>query len=222
MTRDSQKEYFEIAYRTGSDVWTHIPYHHIALSMMPHLAENSMILDVGAGRGLWISKLVADGYRAIGLEYIHDVVKKANQDIKREGFADRARFIHGDVLDIPLVDDSFDMVTDIGVLQHLESSQWHQYISEVKRVLKQGGYFLNVSLSKNTPRFLGFRPKTAETADLEKFGAHYHFFTEAELNYLFGEHGFMIVDQKTHLFESKTDPADALVLVFSVYQLKEK
>jgi cyclopropane fatty-acyl-phospholipid synthase-like methyltransferase len=222
MTRDSQKEYFEIAYRTGSDVWTHVPYHHIALAMVPNLPADSMTLDVGAGRGLWMGKLVAEGYRVIGIDYIHDIVKKANADIKREGYADRARMIFGDVLDIPLVDDSFDLITDIGVSQHLQASDWAQYVLELKRVIKRDGYVLNVSLSKKTPRFLGFRPKTADQSDFEKFGVHYHFFTEAELNYLFGDHGFMLIDQKTHVFESKTDPADALVLVFSLYQCKEK
>jgi SAM-dependent methyltransferase len=76
MDYSAQKNYFEIAYRTGSDVWTHIPYHHIALQVLPPLAPDAFVLDVGAGRGLWIGKLVADGNRVIGLEYINDVVKK--------------------------------------------------------------------------------------------------------------------------------------------------
>lgn len=220
MNPDAQKQYFEIAYRTGSDVWTHIPYHHIAGAMMPNLSPDAMVLDVGAGRGIWISKLVAEGYRAIGLEYIHDVVRKGNQDIKFNDFADRARYIHGSVLDIPLVDDSFDAVTDIGVLQHLDVVDWHTYMSEIKRVLKPGGYILNVSLSKETARFLGFKPKTSAENQFEKFGVLYHFFSSDEMNDLFKHHGFELVEQKTHIFEPKTDPLDSLVLMFSVYQLK--
>lgn len=222
MNSETQKQYFEIAYRTGSDVWSHLPYHTIAINMMPNMPADSMVLDIGAGRGIWISKLVAEGYRAIGLEYINDVVRKGNQDIKLHGFTDRARFIYGDVRDIPLTDDSFDAVTDIGVLQHLEVIDWHQYMSEVKRVLKPGGYLLNVSLSKETPRFMGFKPKTSQENQFEKFGVLYYFFSGEELNQLFHHHGFELVEQKTHTFESKTDPLDSLVLLFSIYQLKHE
>jgi cyclopropane fatty-acyl-phospholipid synthase-like methyltransferase len=218
MNEEAQKNYFEIAYRTGSDVWTHIPYHMIAMKMLPSLPKDALVLDMGAGRGLWISKLVADGNRAIGLENIPDVVKKGNQDIKLHGFEDRARFIFGDVRDIPLVDESFDAVTDIGVLQHLDPADWDKYLSETRRVLKTGGLVLNVSLSKETDRFLGLRPKKSEESRFEKFGVSYYFFSNAEMNDLFGKHGFMILDQKISSFDAKTDPSDSLSLVFSLYK----
>lgn len=218
MDYSAQKNYFEIAYRTGSDVWTHIPYHHIALQVLPPLAPDAFVLDVGAGRGLWMGKLVADGNRVIGLEYINEVVQKGNREIKREGFTDRARFIHGDVRDIPLVDHSFDAVTDIGVLQHLDPVDWNQYVHEIRRVVKQGGYVLNVSLSKETQRFLGFRPKIAPTSQFEKFGVSYYFFTKDELNILFGSVGLQVIDQRVEFFDARTDPGDQLALVFSLYK----
>ena len=218
MNPDAQKNYFEIAYRTGSDVWTHIPYHKIALAMLPDLPKDSFVLDVGSGRGLWLMKLVEEGYRVIGLDYISEVVKHGNRDIKLHDKADRARFIHGDVRDIPLADQSFDAVTDIGVLQHLDPADWTQYVSEVGRVLKPGGYVLNVSLSKETRRFLGFRPKTSVESQFEKFGVSYYFFSNEEVNELFARQGFQLVDQKTETFDAKTDPSDALVLVFSLYK----
>ncbi len=218
MNNDAQKNYFEIAYRTGSDIWTHIPYHHVAMQVLPPLAPNAMVLDLGAGRGLWISKLVADGNRAIGLEYISEMVRRGNQDIKLHGFADRARFIQGDVRDIPLADNSFDAVTDIGVLQHLDPVDWNQYIAEVRRVIKQGGYVLNVSLSKETQRFLGFRPKQSAESQFEKFNVSYYFFTKEELNNLFGSVGLQIVDQRVEFFDARTDPGDQLALLFSLYK----
>lgn len=218
MNHDVQKNYFEIAYRTGSDVWTHIPYHHIALQILPPLPTDAFILDVGAGRGLWMGKLVADGNRVIGLEYINDVVQKGNREIKREGYADRARFIYGDVRDIPLADHSFDAVTDIGVLQHLDVIDWHQYVSELRRVLKIGGYVLNVSLSKETMRFMGFKPKSSFESQVEKFGVSYYFFSNDEINALFIHHGFSLVSQKIEHFDTRTDPGDSVALVFSLYK----
>lgn len=218
MNHEAQKNYFEIAYRTGSDVWTHIPYHKIAMRMLPELPKDSFVLDVGAGRGLWLQKLVEEGFRVIGLDYVSEIVNIGNRDIKLYGIGEKARFIHGDVRDIPLADESFDLVTDIGVLQHLDTADWNQYVAELRRVVKPGGYILNVSLSKETPRFLGLRPKTSNESQFEKFGVSYYFFTNAEMNNLFGSHGFMIMNQKIESFDAKTDPGDSLTLVFSVYK----
>ncbi len=218
MNSDVQKNYFELAYRTGSDVWTHIPYHSIAMRMLPPLPKDSFILDVGVGRGLWLHKLVAAGYRVIGLDYIPEIIKKGNADLKTENLGDRARFIVGDVLDIPLADNTFDCITDIGVLQHMSHGQWNQYMSEVSRVLKTGGYVLNVSLSKETGRFLGFKPKHSAEAEFEKFGVTYYFFTNTELNELFASRGMQLVDQRIEHFDARTDPDDAIALVLSLYK----
>ena len=216
MNADPQQHSFEIAYRTGSDVWTHIPYHHRALKVFPPLAKDALVLDVGAGRGLWLAKLVADGNRVIGLEYIHDLVTKGNADIKREGFADRARFVYGDVRDIPIADQSFDAITDIGVLQHLPQIDWPQYLTELRRVVKPGGYVLNVSLSKETPRFLGFKPKLSSESLFEKFGVQYYFFANNEIQDIFAQYGFGLLEQYVENFDAKTDPGDSLSLVFSL------
>lgn len=216
MDQTAQKEYFEIAYRTGSDVWTHIPYHMIAMRMMPTLPNDAFVLDIGAGRGLWMGKLIAAGYRVIGVDYISDVVRHGNEDLKLNGFLDRARFVHGNALDLPLADASFDAATDIGTLQHLPPAEWDRYATELARVVKPGGYVLNVSLSKETTRFLGFRPKQSEKSDFEKFGVSYHFFTNQEVVDIFTRHGFALLDQKIEHFDAKTDPGDAVALVFTL------
>ena len=218
MNHDAQKEYFEIAYRTGSDVWTHIPYHPVAMRMLPPLPANSFILDVGVGRGLWLRKLVEEGYRVIGLDYVNDIVKRGNAEIKFHHIEDRARFIHGDVRDIPLANESFDAVTDVGVLQHLDIPDWQSYAHELARVVKQNGYVLNVSLSKETSRFLGFHPKTSAQSQFEKFGVSYYFFTTDEVANLFSQSGFILVDQRVEHFDAKTDPEDAIGLVFSLFK----
>lgn len=218
MNHDAQKKYFELAYRTGSDVWTHVPYHMIAMRMLPTLGNDAFVLDVGAGRGLWLNKLVAAGYRVIGIDYLNDVVKRGNADLKMYKLSDRARFIQGDVLDIPLADASFDAVTDIGLLQHLGVNSWNTYATELRRVVKTDGYVLNVSLSKETQRFLGFRPKTTDESAFEKFGVSYYFFTNTEVADIFTKNGFALLDQKIEHFDAKTDPGDAMALVFSLFK----
>lgn len=215
----STKQYFETAYRTGSDIWTHIPYHKVALQMLPHLPENGLVLDVGSGRGIWLRKMVRLGLRVIGIDIVQDIVNTANEDIKSEGITDKARFMLGDVLDIPFTPASFDAVTDIGLLQHLDKVDWGAYVEEIYRVLKPGGYFLNVSLSRETTRFLDHQPKMAPTGDFEKFGLQYYFFKRSEIKELF-QGRFVIAKQMVRHFDARTDPGDDIALVFTLMQKK--
>ena len=212
-----QKQYFQFAYQTGSDIWTHIPYRYQAETMLPTLPEDALVLDIGAGRGLWAAKLVGLGYRVLGIDYVESIVEKVNARIKEDGYTDRARFMVGDARDIPFVDSSFDMVTDIGTLQHIEENDWHMYTDEVYRVLKPSGYYLNVSLSRTTPRFMGWIPKNSIDGNFTKFGVHYHFFSEEEIDTIFGEQ-FTIIDQQFETYESKSDPGDSVILMFTLMQ----
>lgn len=220
MTNESQYQYFDTAYRTGSDIWTHVPYHKLALDMLPAVAPNSIILDVGSGRGIWAFKLIDTGFRVIGVDYVRSIVDKVNADIKLLSYAERARFIQGDATDLPFTDASFPLVTDIGVLQHLKSDEWSQYLSELNRVVANQGYVLSVTLSAETPTFLGFHPKLNNESPYEKFGVSYYFFSIEEIANLFAQHGFMVVNQQTHFFQTQSDPGDSLGMIFTLFQKK--
>jgi hypothetical protein len=78
---------------------------------------------------------------------------------------------------------------------------------------------LNVSLSKNTDRFLGFRPRKAEQSSFEKFGVSYYFFTDTEMAGMFTRHGFTLVEQRTEDYDARTDPGDSVTLLFSLFKL---
>src|SRR5690606_16741349 len=105
---ETQKQYFQFAYQTGSDIWTHIPYQYKAQQMLPSMDRDALVLDIGAGRGLWAAKLVGLGYRVLGIDYVESIVEKVNQRIRSDGYSDRARFMVGNALDIPFVDNGFD------------------------------------------------------------------------------------------------------------------
>ncbi|MFT7328218.1 MAG: ubiquinone/menaquinone biosynthesis C-methylase UbiE [Crocinitomicaceae bacterium] len=215
----TQKQYFQFAYQTGSDIWTHIPYRYKAEQMLPPMNPDTLILDIGAGRGLWAAKLVGLGYRVLGIDYVESIVEKVNGRIQEEGYSDRARFMLGNALEIPFVDNGFDMATDIGTFQHLKHAEWPMYVKEIYRVLKDNAYFLKVSLSKKTPQFLGWNPQLDEAGDFSKFGVYYHFFTEKEIEDTFGKH-FTILDQQFETYNSQSDPNDSVVLVFTLMQKK--
>lgn len=218
MTPESQYQYFDTAYRTGSDIWTHIPYYETALRMLPTIAPNSIILDIGSGRGIWAFKLIDLGFRVIGIDYVRSIVDKVNADIKLHHYGERARFVHGNANDLPFTDASFPLVTDVGLLQHLTANEWNTYLSEVNRVVADRGYVLSVTLSSETPRFLGFTPKIENLSPYEKFGVSYYFFSPQDISQLFSKYGFTVVTQETHFFQTQSDPGDSLGLLFTLFQ----
>jgi ubiquinone/menaquinone biosynthesis C-methylase UbiE len=209
------KIFFEQAYTTGSDIWTHIDYMPAVISMIRDIPTGSMILDVGAGRGKLAFRLVDLGYKVIGLEYVKQMVDKANAEVKERNIADQLRFLEGDVLAIPFTEEGFDGIIDVGLLQHLSHTDWEKYVSEIKRVLKIGGTYINVSLSRETSRFMDFNPSESSTGLFEKYGLSYYFFTDDEIKDVFAD-SFDIVEQRKLAMRAHND----IVLVFS--KMKKK
>lgn len=215
-SENSHHEYFEFAYQTGSDIWTHIDYRQTALSMLPK-HDNALVLDVGCGRGDWMFHLIKNNYRVLGLDYIESVINNINKNLKQKNLTNRGRGITGKVRNIPFTENGFDMITDIGTFQHLPKSNWQSYIDEVSHVLKSDGYYLNVSLSKKTQSLLGFKPTTSNKQTFEKFGLDYHFFTNTDIQNIFGKE-FTILNQQHETYDSQSDPHDDIVLIFTLMQ----
>ena len=215
----THKEYFTSSYQTGSDIWTHIPYQETASQILPLIEKDSLVLDVGAGRGLWAKKLVDLGYKVLGIDYVQSVVEKVNEQIKADAYADRAKFVTADALQIPFIDSSFHLATDIGTLQHMSPDQYTQYISEICRVLGDGGYYLNMSLSNKTSNFLGLNPSKEAKNSFIKFGVHYNFFSEDDIANIFRDN-FTAIDQQFMSYPSQSGPEEEVVLIFTLMQKK--
>ena len=214
---DHQQNYFKQAYQTGSDIWSHIPYRHTALSMIPQIEPDSLILDIGAGRGLFTLSLVERGFRVLGIDYAANIVETVNQEIQSRGLSERARFITGNALNVPFIDRSFAMAIDIGTFQHIARYDWQSYVNELDRTLNTHGYYLNVSLSKRTKQFMGINPSTLLDGVFTKFGIHYQFFADDDMQHIFGER-FLLINQQYESFSSPTDLNDEIILVFTLMQ----
>jgi ubiquinone/menaquinone biosynthesis C-methylase UbiE len=218
MDYEKHKEYFETAYRTGSDIWTHLPMKDRGEMLMEQLPPDALILDVGCGRGLFARKLAESGYRVIGLDFERNIVKKINEDVKSWGLEGKLKFVDGDALDIPFTDNSFDGVCDFGLMENLYPEDWGQYASEISRILKPGGFYLNTSLSRETQKFLEFHPKGSKSGEFEKYGVHYHFFNKDEMKKIF-DHDLNPIEQNIELVE-KPDQVALLETLFQKKPLK--
>ncbi len=213
MDYKDHKEYFEIAYRTGSDIWTHLPLKNRGQLLVEQLPKGALILDVGSGRGLFAKQLVEAGYSVIGLDFEGNIVRKTNAEIKNWGLEGKLKFVEGDALDIPFVDNSFDGVCDFGLMENLFERDWEPYASEISRILKPGGFYLNTSLSRETQEFLEFRPKGSANGDFEKYGMNYHFFEKEEIKNIFN-HKLTSIKQEIEF----TEKPNKIALVETLFQ----
>lgn len=101
--------------------------------MLPEGCEK--ILEVGCGRGSISSYFADQGYQCHLLDYSPEIF-----DIARDIFEKNrhwGRYVQGDARSLPYVDDTFDIVVSIGLLEHFESVE--QLLAEQVRVLSPRG-----------------------------------------------------------------------------------
>jgi cyclopropane fatty-acyl-phospholipid synthase-like methyltransferase len=215
-----QQKVFEKIYQTGSDTWTHRSYENIIDEIFDEIENDSLILDLGSGRGSWLTSLVKRGCSGIGIDYVEDIVRGANKKITNEGYSKKGRFIYADIFNMPFKEKSFDVVTDIETFQHTSKRSYASYVQSVSGVLKKNGYYVNVSLSKNTPRFFGFEPKKNNIETFTKFDLNYALFSKEIIKDIFDSQ-FDILKQYEIEYDAYTEPADRIVLLFSLMKKRE-
>ena len=94
------------------------------------------VLDYGCGNGENSLPLVARGARVIGLDVSADLLDLARTRLALHGFQDRASFLAASAHDLPLPDNSVDVVLGIAILHHLDLALAAR---EIRRVLRPGG-----------------------------------------------------------------------------------
>jgi len=103
------------------------PIVHAILDELPAGAA----LDAACGTGRFASRLVACGHQVIGVDSSPDMLDVARRRVPT------AEFLVGEVEDLPVADDSVDVVTCGLALSHLPSLG--RAMSEFARVLRPGG-----------------------------------------------------------------------------------
>ncbi len=120
-----------------------------------NVKENSNILDVCTGTGDWAIALAQeqneDG-QVTGLDFSENMLKVA-QAKQHENELTKLDFIHGNAMDLPFDDNSFDYVTIGFGLRNVPD--YETVLKEMYRVVKPGGKV--VCLETSQPTLIGFR-----------------------------------------------------------------
>ena len=103
------------------------------------ISQGENALDVCCGTGDLAFALAREGAEVTGLDFSQEMLNVAS---KRAGSSTtdskttNPNFIHGDAMQLPFSDDSFDVVTMAYGLRNL--SDWEKGLSELHRVLRPG------------------------------------------------------------------------------------
>ncbi|MBP2558599.1 ArsR family transcriptional regulator [Neorhizobium galegae] len=109
------------------------------------------LLDLGTGTG-WILQLLSNLYRrAVGIDASRDMLSVARSNLDKAGIV-KASVRHGDILNLPLEGQDFDLITVHQVLHFLDQPELA--IAEAARVLRPGGRLLIVDLAPHTLEYL--------------------------------------------------------------------
>ncbi len=214
----NRDQYFKESYQHSCDTWTHLPLVSILLSYAPQEQE-SVCLDIGCGHSDFPQALMRTGHFVIGIDIADEPIEKQNAETKAEGLGTQGRFLQARIGSLPFSKESFDFISDVQSFHYLHENEWQDYVDEVSSLLKEGGLYLNVSLSKKTKRFYGHEPRKLARNFFTQFGVRHYFFTKRKIAEIFS-HNFEVLNQEEHVFSSFSDPADSITLLFSLMKKK--
>jgi len=126
----------------------HRLWRNYAMRQLP-LTPKSQVLDVAAGTGAWtfaIAKRLGPEGRVVGLDFTEAMLEVAEERRQRFAFRDRVQFVHGDAMNLPFPDNTFDLCTIGFALRNMPSAEG--CLREMTRVVKPGGAVVSLELSK--------------------------------------------------------------------------
>ena len=110
------------------------------------VVDTGRALDLGCGNGKTVSTLIDEGFEVTGIDFSSVAVEQC-----RKNFPD-SRFEVASACNLPFEDDSFDYITAVHVLEHLNDEELSKAVDEIYRVLKKGGHVFIRSFTENDMR----------------------------------------------------------------------
>jgi O-antigen biosynthesis protein len=113
--------------------------HYLRYHWAAGVATDRDVLDAGCGTG-YGTRILAQGgaRRCLGVDISEDAVARARELEPDE----RVEFMLGDVTELPLEPESFDLVTCFETIEHVTEGDQERTVSELARVLRPDGLLL--------------------------------------------------------------------------------
>lgn len=115
-----------------------------------NVRQGETALDICCGTCDWTIQLAHDSKdgKIIGLDFSQNMLEVGRQKVEEAGLDKQIELIHGNAMELPFEDNSFDHVTIGFGLRNVPDL--NQVLREMKRVVKPGGKVVCLELSKPT------------------------------------------------------------------------
>ncbi len=115
------------------------------------LTKGSHALDVCCGTGMLSleqARIVGTNGLVIGLDFCENMLVEAEKNLKNHPLKNIIKLVHGNAMEIPYPDNTFDSVTIGFALRNVPSIE--TVLGEMMRVVKPGGKVVSLELAKPT------------------------------------------------------------------------
>lgn len=132
----------------------HIKWRNDTMKRM-NVQKGSKALDVCCGTADWtiaLADAVGPSGEVVGLDFSKNMLKIGEEKVENLKL-DQVKLIHGNAMELPFPDESFDYVTIGFGLRNVPD--YLQVLKEINRVLKKGG--MAVCLETSQPTMLGYK-----------------------------------------------------------------
>lgn len=98
------------------------------------------ILDIGSGSGKYAAKM-SHKATITALDFSPVAVAAMQRTAEQHGQVNKIRVVQSKGEELPLTDETFDMITALDVVEHISYRAYQRMVEEAYRVLKHGGKF---------------------------------------------------------------------------------
>lgn len=170
---------------------------HIAdsIRLLARKAHAKKILDVGCGSGQIVSYLQKCGLSAFGCDISPQAIKFSKRITRRN------TVLKAPATKLPYKSKSFDLVSNISMIEHISQIDGIIFLREAYRVLRPGGCIFIITPNFNSPlryvlgtRWFGYSDPT-----------HIYFYTPASLRFALKSVGFKNISYKIPTIKIKSD-----------------
>jgi SAM-dependent methyltransferase len=143
------------------------------------LPGRAAVLDIGCGSGLPVTRALAARFVVTGVDISAEQIKRARRNVPG------ARFLRGDIMQLPFAPESFAGVVMIYSLFHLPRDEHAPLFARIAGWLRPGGWLLATLAQTSHPGYV--------EEDFHGVRMYWSHFAEREYNPMLARAGFTVV-----------------------------
>lgn len=177
------------------------------------IIKGQKVLDAACGAGYGTAYMSGFADSIIGIDVSNEAIE---YDRKKYGHLPNVQFIKASITDLPLPDDSIDVVVSFETIEHVDEASQNQFMKEIKRVLKTDGILI---MSTPDKKYYSDRDMFKNEFHIKEFYfAEYRAFLEANFRYV-GLFSQVVDDFYAGLIKRRNDKKDYQINVIdNVYK----